>query len=181
MRVLHYSHDDYGSDHLERTLDAAKQIAFEFPEATQLVVTGSPQPRDKRLPKGVDYIKLPNMDESSKIEGHTPSLLLPYGAIKTMRETLISGAIQSFKPDVVLVETREEARGEICEALDQLHEQHGEAQLVLGMGETGNAATVLRDVVAGAESALPRFLTGEEVPCEAEEYQEELESVLVGQ
>ncbi len=134
MRIFHYSHDTYGEGHLRQTLSTAKQIAVDFPEATQLVMSGTAQSQRDKLPERLDFIKLPRMDESVIGDFHTPSLLLPFGIIHALREKLILETIRHFNPDVVLVKSPVKAQGEMLPALDYLKRNRPETKLLMNRG-----------------------------------------------
>jgi len=114
------------------------------------------------------------MDESSKTEHHAPSLSLPYGVIKTLRETLILNAIRHFNPDVVFVQAARDARGEILSGLNYLQETKPETRVVEGRGGFENTTAMMRDVLAGPVTNLPCVLFTSGESCEAGQYRDSL-------
>lgn len=143
MRVLHYSHDHYGIENLQRTFAFTEQVSIEFQKATQLVISGSPQPCGVKLPRKVDYIKLPSMDQSRKNELHVPSLSLPLDVIKKFRETLLFEAIQQFKPDVVVLEAERDIQEEFYDNINNLKQDQFDAEIILRDGDQDNIAMMI--------------------------------------
>ncbi len=141
MRVFHYAYDYYGTGHLQWTLNLAKQVAFEFPEATQLLVTGTPQPHQTKLPSKLDMIKLPGIERSAKGGdglGSSPQL-------RPLREVIILNAVKRFDPDIVFIdEDLIEVRGEISLALDYLHFERPETKLITGINNIRSSAMMPR-------------------------------------
>ncbi len=134
MRIFYYSHDTYGLGHIQRTLAIARQVALDCPEATQLLVTGSPQSHSFELPDRLDIIKLPSITKSPEGGYCSRTLQLPFKTLKALREILILEAIRHFKPDIVLVDKAPAGvKGEMRPALSFLKKERPETKLVLGM------------------------------------------------
>ncbi len=142
MRIFYYSHDTYGLGHIQRTLAIARQVALDCPEATQLLITGSPQAHSFELPDRLDIIKLPSISKSSKGEYRSRTLRIPFKALKALRETIILETIRHFKPDVVLVDKAPAGvKGEMLPAFAYLKEKRPETKCVLGMRDIEDDAT----------------------------------------
>jgi predicted glycosyltransferase len=58
-KILLYSHDTFGLGNIRRTLLLSEELIAQYPGASILIVTGSPMIHAFRIPKGIDYIKLP--------------------------------------------------------------------------------------------------------------------------
>ncbi len=146
MRIFYYSHDTFGLGHIRRTLAIAHQVAIDCPEATQLLVTGSPQAHSFELPDRLDIIKLPSVRKCPKGEYHSRSLLLPFDTLKALRQTLILETIRHFKPDIVLVDKAAAGvKGEMLPALRYLQTVRPETKLVLGMRDIEDDAAKVCD------------------------------------
>src|SRR5678810_602523 len=61
-KLLLYSHDTFGLGNIRRTLLLAQELIDQYPKAAVLLITGSQMIHSFRIPKGVDYIKLPCLD-----------------------------------------------------------------------------------------------------------------------
>ena len=69
MRLLVYSHDAFGLGNIRRMLAICEHLLSEIPDLSILLLSGSPMLQGFRLPKGLDYIKLPclNRGETGEI------------------------------------------------------------------------------------------------------------------
>jgi len=61
-KIVLYSHDTFGMGNIRRTLLLSQDFIAEYPGASVLIITGSPMIHAFRIPKGIDYIKLPCLD-----------------------------------------------------------------------------------------------------------------------
>ena len=59
MRLMVYSHDAFGLGNLRRMLSICEYLLKDQTDLSILLVSGSPMLQAFRLPKGLDYIKLP--------------------------------------------------------------------------------------------------------------------------
>jgi len=134
MRVLHYSHAKSDTGHIKRTLAIAARIALNFPQVTQLLVTGTPQPPGSKLPNRLDFIKLPNMEKPQRSGFHLPSLAIASDTTQTMREEIILNTMKYFDPNVVFVSsTLDWAKEELDQALNYLEQKRPETKLTIGI------------------------------------------------
>lgn len=159
MKVLHYSYDDHGMENLQQTLAIAEEVAFEFPEVAQLVVTKSHHPDDVRLPKKADFTKVPSRDECSKAEDQGLSPSLPCRVIKSLCKTFIFDAIRCFKADVVVVQAPQNVQSDVLYGLNHLQKRSIKTKIVLGNGDLENTAMMIRDVLVETVSAQTSFLS----------------------
>src|SRR5258707_869798 len=77
-RILFFSHDRRGLGHLRRTLLLCEGAISRFSDISVLLVTGSQMVHAFRVPKGLDYIKLPTVRRTIDGEYESPSLNIPY-------------------------------------------------------------------------------------------------------
>ncbi len=164
MKVFHYSYDYHGVSHLRQAITRAEQVAVEFPEATQLLVSGMPQPRNTKLPHKLDMIKLPGMDMpfQERYSG------LPSVPTTSLREEIIWNALRHFDPDVVFMdESSMEARGEMTKVMDRLKLERPETKLVIRLHKIEGNTTTLRHVFPSKNRmASSPDLTTSEIHCE---------------
>lgn len=154
MRVFYYVHDTSGFGYIRETLAVAQRVATDFPESTQLLVSGLPQPFSLKLPNRLDLIKLPSMDASSGAENHMPSLLLSMDKIKTMREMLILEVIKHFSPDFVLVGESPVGIGdEIFSSLRYIKRKQPDTQIVFGLRHVHDRIMMVSDALRSVKSA----------------------------
>src|SRR5688572_21548735 len=78
-RILLYSHDTFGLGNIRRTLLLSQALTEEFPNASILIVTGSPVIHAFRIPDRIDYIKLPSLDRVDS-DSYEPRFLHEWAA-----------------------------------------------------------------------------------------------------
>ena len=150
-RLLLYSHDSWGLGHLRRNLTLAYGLRRQIPNASILLVTGSPCATFFELPPGVEILKLPSVSKSE--DGRYVSRHLP-GSVSTtlmLRRRLLFEAFTTYEPHLLLVDHR--VLGVHGEVLDVLR----------AAKETGTRTLLgLRDIVDAPEK-LKEEWSGEEI------------------
>jgi predicted glycosyltransferase len=144
-RILLYSHDTFGLGHLRRTQAIAERVAGDWPQASQLLITGSMVAGAFRLPPHLDLIKLPAL--SKKSSGRYKARALPLSLAQTIhwREQMILQAAQAFEPDLVLVDkTPTGVEGELLPTIRYLKSWRPHVRLVLGMRDIEDAPEATR-------------------------------------
>ncbi len=156
MRVFHYSYDYPRVEHLQWPLKFAEQVVFEFPEATQLLVTGTPQSHNTKLPHSLDMIKLPDM--GAIFQGGYGDLksLRPSRGLNPRREVIILNTVRHFDPDVVFIDDGLMGQGgKVALTVDYLRLERPETKLVTVIDITECSAMILRHILnSSKEMAL---------------------------
>lgn len=132
MKLMVYSHDAFGLGNIRRMLAICQYLLKNVPDASILVISGSPALHSLRLPTGLDYIKLPciGRDESGVMGVKYLETSLEE-AVK-LRSDLILTAVRNFKPDLILVDKKPDGlQGELKSALNYLSVYHPQTRLVL--------------------------------------------------
>lgn len=133
-RLVHYSHDTYGLGHLRRTLKIAGQLRRQWPDAAQLIVTGSPVAERFTLPEGTDYIKLPSVVKVGRDRYVSRSLPLDLDVIRDLRAEILAQTVDRLRPDAFLVDHAPAGMGgEARKALRMLKERSPATKLVIGL------------------------------------------------
>lgn len=133
-RLMYYCHDTFGLGHLRRTLKIAASLAAARPDASHLMVTGSPVPQRFVIPERIDYVKLPSVVKVGADSYEARSLALPFEALREIRQRVVTSLAETFRPDVLLVDHAPAGlAGEAIEAIESLHARAPRAQLVLGL------------------------------------------------
>ena len=105
-RLLIYSHDTFGLGNIRRIMNIATYLHQAVPDLSILIVTGSPMIQSFRIPKGIDYIKLPCLSRTER-EGYSAKYLdSKIGEVIQLRSDLILSAILNFEPDVMIVDKK---------------------------------------------------------------------------
>ena len=125
-RILVYSHDTFGLGHLRRCLTLIRALCARHPEASALLVTGSPMVHRYPMPSGADYVKLPAIKKVESEQYEARTLHISGSTIRSMRSNLILHTLRDFDPNVLLVDhSPTGSKGEILPTLEHLAERGG--------------------------------------------------------
>ncbi|GHG92328.1 glycosyltransferase family protein [Pseudodonghicola xiamenensis] len=132
-RVMLYSHDTFGLGHLRRSRALAGAITRADPEASALILTGSPVAGRFAFPHRVDHVRLPGVTKRSDGSYVAQTLGMDIEEITELRAALIETSARQYDPDILIVDKEPTGfRGELLPTLDALRAA-GRAQLVLGL------------------------------------------------
>lgn len=132
VRLLFYSHDGLGLGHTCRNLAIARAVVAQAPNATILLATGSDDLTRQGMPDRVEILKLPSLRKLANEQYGPRYLGISSGEIRSLRARLLAGAVEIFRPDVLLVDKHPfGAGGELRDALDRLRDHGGRAALGL--------------------------------------------------
>jgi predicted glycosyltransferase len=133
LRFLLYSHDGLGLGHVRRNLAIASALIQAEPKASILVATSAEHADDLGVPlDGVDILKIPAIRKLDNYRYAARRLPIPEADLRALRSTLLFGAVESFRPDVVLVDKHPMGvKGELRETL-AVHRSNG-GRSVLGL------------------------------------------------
>ena len=133
LRVVLYSHDTMGVGHMRRNLLIANQITRTIEGASILVIAGAKEANTFAQRAGVDCLTLPAFRKKSNGTYTTRNLGISADDILDVRSKTILAAIQSFKPDLFIVDkVPAGAGGELLPTLDWLT-RYGDCQCILGL------------------------------------------------
>ena len=133
-------------------------------DAAVLIITGSPSAHALGgLPKNADYVKIPTLAQTGDVEARPPHLPIDVEELSSVRERLVCETLESFRPDVFLVDTHPlGTRRELRRALQGLRDQP--TQVILGLRDIVDEPEAVRaswardDVYAALESLYDRIL-----------------------
>jgi predicted glycosyltransferase len=132
MRLMVYSHDGFGLGNIRRMLSICTHLLNSISDLSILILSGSPMLHSFRLPKGLDYIKLPCLNRGTSGELSVKYLKTEIEETVALRSQLILSAIGSFKPDVFLVDKKPYGmRNELQTSLEYLQKELPETQRIL--------------------------------------------------
>src|ERR1051325_10905813 len=149
-KIVLYSHDTFGMGNIRRTLLLSNEFISEYPGASILIITGSPMIHAFRIPKGIDYIKLPCLDRFAA-EQYAPRYLSGCSEeVKETREAILRESVLRFNPDLMVVDKRASGiDGELLPTLHALHQNGRHTRLVLGVRDILDEPDRTRRVLAG--------------------------------
>jgi predicted glycosyltransferase len=131
LRIALYSHDTMGLGHTRRNLLIAKSFASALPHADVLMITGARESSSFAFPQRVDCLTLPSLHKGLDGNYQARSLNLALPHMIALRTSIIKAALDSFKPDVLIVDNV--PRGAVRELEPILPELSGRTRCVLGL------------------------------------------------
>jgi predicted glycosyltransferase len=159
-KVVLYSHDTFGMGNIRRTLLLSQEFITSYPDASVLIITGSPMIHAFRIPKGIDYIKLPCLDRF-EAEQYGPRYLSGCpNEVKQTREAILRESILQFNPDLIVVDKRAAGvDGELLPTLHTLHKNGRHTKLVLGVRDILDEPERTRNVLVsnGSFDVIDQF------------------------
>ncbi len=151
-RVALYSHDTMGLGHMRRNLLIAEALATSPQTPSILLIVGSRESARFPMPPGVDVLSLPALYKDAQARYHARSLDVPLAEIVDLRSTAIRAAVESFSPDVFIVDNVPRgALGELDSALELLR-RRGRTRCVLGLRDVLDDAEQVRAEWAKAQN-----------------------------
>lgn len=142
-RIMLYSHDTFGLGHLRRSTALAAAIAHAIPEASALILTGSPVAGRFAFPERVEQVSLPGV--TKRVDGSYESRNNGMSLEETteLRAGLIRTTANRYDPDILIVDKEPTGfRGELLPTLATL-QNAGRARIVLGLRDVLDDPTVL--------------------------------------
>ena len=143
-RVALYSHDGLGLGHIRRNLAIAHALAATA-SPDILLLTGAPGAVLSDRPEGCDIVSLPALTKDR--DGGYAARHLSFGAaaLTALRSGILTAALTSFRPDVLIVDKHPRGwNGELVAALTALRALG--TRVVLGLRDVlDDAATTRRE------------------------------------
>ena len=141
-RVLIYSHDSFGLGHLRRCRAIAHSIVAHRPEATVLILSGSPIIGNFGFRNRVDFVRFPGVIKLQNGEYTSQALNLATEETVAVRAAIIQHTAEVFDPDVFLVDKEPLGlRGEVADTLKEAKERG--TRLVLGLRDVMDEPALL--------------------------------------
>ncbi len=138
-----YSHDTYGLGHIRRCLAIAKSLS-KLP-ANVLIMTGSPLVGRFKLPKRIDFVRIPGMIKVTNEQYLPLSMKLEATEVLEIRKKIILATAMAFEPDFFIVDKAPLGlKREVVETLQWLKSNFQRCKAILG----------LRDVMDSAENTI---------------------------
>jgi predicted glycosyltransferase len=149
-----------GLGHLRRNTLIGQQLLEVTQDSNILLIADSPVAPFFKLPEGMDFVKLPSIRKIGPGQWEPTHLRISDADIRGLRADLLHNVIQSFRPDLVLVDHMPVgARRELVPALELLKHACPECSVVLGLRDILDAQEVITNVwqKEGAYDALQRY------------------------
>lgn len=156
-RVMAYCHDGVGLGHLRRTLTICEHVGKLYPQCSFLVATGTPYFPLFRQPPRVDCLKLPALAKRADGSYYSKYMNIPFERLRNCRVSLLLQAVQSYEPDVLLVDKAPVGVcGELLPTLEWLRRHRPDTRIVFGMRdiEDDPDATIRQWTRLGAQRVI---------------------------
>ena len=142
-RVMFYSHDTFGLGHLRRSRALATAVTKALPDASALILTGSPVAGRFTFPTAVDHVRLPGVIKRSDGSYASQTLGMDIEETTELRAALIASTAKQYEPDILVVDKEAAGfRGELLPTLKALREG-GKTHIVLGLRDVLDEPEVL--------------------------------------
>ncbi|MCX7560432.1 hypothetical protein OS190_12720 [Sulfitobacter sp. F26204] len=142
-RIMFYSHDTFGLGHLRRSRALATAMTRADPDASAIILTGSPVAGRFTFPERVDHIRLPGVTKTPDGTYISQTLGLDIDDTTSLRAGLIQSAVERFEPDLLIVDKEPTGfRGELLPTLEFLR-LRGRTRTVLGLRDVLDEPEVL--------------------------------------
>ncbi|UOA25857.1 glycosyltransferase [Pseudosulfitobacter sp. DSM 107133] len=142
-RIVLYSHDTFGLGHLRRSRALAAALTQANPDASAIILTGSPVAGRFTFPERVDHIRLPGVTKLADGSYVSQTLGLDIDETTNLRAALIRSAIEQYDPDLLIVDKEPTGfRGELLPTLE-LIQKTGHTRTVLGLRDVLDEPEVL--------------------------------------
>ncbi|WP_324649837.1 glycosyltransferase family protein [Georgenia sp. H159] len=143
LRVALYSHDALGLGHVRRNLAIARALGAVEPAPDILLLTGAPEAVTAHRPPHCDLVSLPALSKDANGVYSARHLSVGEAHIRHMRRAILTAALSSFRPDVLVVDKHPRGfLGELEPALDLL--RAAGTRIVLGLRDVLDDAVTSR-------------------------------------
>jgi predicted glycosyltransferase len=148
IKVLFYSHDTFGLGHIRRTLAVSAAVSNSLEDASVLVLTGSSAVHTLRIPRGVDYVKLPCVTKVGDEQYESKFLNLSFETLRALREEIIFSTATSYVPHLLFVDNVPLGmKGEMVRTLHHVRRSYPGTEIIL----------TLRDVLDDAKRVIANW------------------------
>lgn len=142
-RIMLYSHDTFGLGHLRRSRALAGAITDAIPDASALILTGSPVAGRFAFADRVDHVRLPGVTKLADGSYASQTIGMDIEEVTDLRAGLIRTTARQYDPDVLIVDKEATGfRGELMTTLNALKET-GRTKIVLGLRDVLDEPEVL--------------------------------------
>jgi predicted glycosyltransferase len=143
-RVALYSHDTQGLGHIRRNIAVAAALVAADPATDVLLLTGAPEATALPLPPRTEVLTLPALAKDLHGTYSSRVLQAPLGDVLDLRASVMTAALLSFRPDLLVVDkVARGVGGELDRVLDAVRAALP-TKVVLGLREVLDDPAVAR-------------------------------------
>ncbi|SDO76357.1 glycosyltransferase family protein [Desulforhopalus singaporensis] len=141
--ILMYSHDTYGLGHIRRTMAIANHLRDA--NTNVLILTGSPLVGRFKMPKQVDFVRIPGMIKQTNEEYRSLSIRIEEEQALSIRTNIILATAKTFRPNLFIVDKEPLGlKKEVLPTLEWLKENSPHTRTVLGLRDILDDYRVIR-------------------------------------
>lgn len=144
LRIALFTHDTFGLGHIRRSLHIIRELARRLPDASLLIITGSPALYALRdLPPNADYVKIPTVVKTGVNGSRPPHLNLSVPETTLFRSRIIKEAVTAFYPHIFIVDNFPlGSQTELLPLLQMLRQLH--VKTILGLRDILDAPDIVQ-------------------------------------
>lgn len=146
LKILMYSHDTYGLGHIRRCLAIA--LSLRKCPADILIMTGSVLAGRFKIPRRIDFVRVPGMIKVTNEQYLPLSMKLDASEVLEIRKRIILATTTAFRPDFFIVDKAPLGlKREVMDTLEWIRNDLPGCTSILG----------LRDVMDSSESTIEEW------------------------
>jgi predicted glycosyltransferase len=131
--VMMYSHDTIGLGHMRRNTAIAQELVARVPGISVLMLVGCPAGMVFEPHAGIDHVKLPSLTKLGRGRWQAGSLRIDAATTRALRVGILDRVIETFQPDVFLVDHEPVGVWEELVAPIKALRAHGKTRVMLGL------------------------------------------------
>lgn len=140
-----YSHDTFGLGHIRRCLAIA--LSLRKCPANVLILTGSVLAGRFKIPRRIDFVRIPGMIKVTNEQYLPLSMKLEATEVMEIRKKIILATAMAFKPDFFIVDKAPLGlKREVVDTLQWIRSDHPSCRPILGLRDVmDNAAVTIQE------------------------------------
>lgn len=145
LKILMYSHDTFGLGHIRRCL--AIGLSLRKCPANVLILTGSVLAGRFKIPRRIDFVRIPGMIKVTNEQYQPLSMKLDATEVLEIRKGIILATAMAFKPDFFIVDKAPLGlKREVVDTLHWLRKDLPSCRPILGLRDVmDNAAATIQE------------------------------------
>ena len=141
LKILMYSHDTFGLGHIRRCLAIA--LSLRKCPANVLILTGSVLAGRFKIPRRIDFVRIPGMIKVTNEQYLPLSMKLDATEVLEIRKGIILATAMAFKPDFFIVDKAPLGlKREVADTLEWLRSHLRSCRSILGLRDVMDNADV---------------------------------------
>jgi predicted glycosyltransferase len=149
-RIALYTHDTLGLGHTQRVAKLARGLTQAFSDARCLILTGLEKPGIIPPSKRIDFVRVPGVTKIGPEKYKARRLGVPMGMMTSIRSNILSAAVESFRPDLFIVDNVPRGmNGELLPLLERIKAEGRPVKTVLLLRDVLDSPRHIKSTWAG--------------------------------